>query len=595
MFIKKIDTVVESVLNRYVNLIIEQNEMSNEATSTMTFLIAAEEEYELSHFNSKLNQLRRTALTAGGNIDIQTKPIKRKTKNKDGSYSMRNYIEYSITPSVAVLQVPGYKFVGTITPMQVIVPNDEGTGIETHETMLTSLSNEFEGNDELNDILKQSSARMVCDGCHRETTRGVYYCFMEERTGNIKKLGGQCAAKYFGIELSNKIRLLFDALKHLGEEPYVMYDPDGFPMDKIVEPRLGSLYNSLSDKDAKDFDDKVIEASMAIAQYGASCNMKSSLGLGQQYVSVLDKCRVMALNPNGQLNREIYRRNVERAKEEHPELFALREKSYEIQNEFQRYGSKFFLNFEPKTEFEEKLKNIGLLICGGLIQKKQIGKFSYLNFIPYCVQLYFKDKEAKDPNNIQNQVAPIQPFSGTKQFTVTIDTVDKKQTRNGGIYYTVLAVTKDNELVKWFVFNNDTPEYQRGSTININAIYNNKFNTLDNVQLIGGNNSQTGGVQEKAVTYPEDGYRYSNAPFEIVKLNNDYFVVKNKNDNAEYYISNISSGFGYYDTTHMKFDVSGLSEGQVVTLTGTVGSYQSKSGKVGHKLLRVKGLPPAKW
>ena len=61
MFIKKIDTVVESVLNRYVNLIIEQNEMSNEATSTMTFLIAAEEEYELSHFNSKLNQLRRTA------------------------------------------------------------------------------------------------------------------------------------------------------------------------------------------------------------------------------------------------------------------------------------------------------------------------------------------------------------------------------------------------------------------------------------------------------------------------------------------------------------------------------------------------------
>ena len=45
----------------------------------------------------------------------------------------------------------------------------------------------------------------------------------------------------------------------------------------------------------------------------------------------------------------------------------------------------------------------------------------------------------------------------------------------------------------------------------------------------------------------------------------------------------------------MKFDVSGLSEGQVVTLTGTVGSYQSKSGKVGHKLLRVKGLPPAKW
>lgn len=566
-------------------------------SSTLHYAVMESNEYEVTHFKEKLFQLKRTAESAGAELEIDMKRIIRPARvevcdpiSNTKKHVTKNvpFVEFSITPNMPNIQVPNHKYIGSVVPMYVDYM-DNGK-IVSKETTLVTMSSEFAGNDAVKKLLQNSSFNMVCDGCHREATRGIYYCFFDLTTRTVKKLGSKCASKYFGIDVSNKVATLFAALSHLGEEPYVIYDEEGFPIDKVQTPKLGSIEGQMSQIDKNKFEDKIIAACMAIAKYGPTCNMKQSLLIGNQYISIKNQCRIDSMYWSGNVkkfNKEMFAQKMEEAKHQYPDLFQIYEDSKDLKYEFLSSGLKFFVEFEPNSEFEEKIKNIGMLICGGRIQKKQIGKFSYENFIPYCVSTFFKYKEMNNTESIKNKIKPIEAFSGRKVLNVQIESIDKKQTSTNKIYYQAVAVTDNNELVKWYVFNEQQPSYKRGSKIQIQASYNTKFKSLDNVIDITNTTSKE--QQAQSVQYPEDGFRYKNAPFTILKLAPTFLLVKNNNDNSEYFISNQAGGFGYHDSIRPKFDLDNYREGDVVNLSATTASYQGKNG-LGHKLLRVQGL-----
>jgi hypothetical protein len=569
---------------------------SSSASEGLEFEIPMYNDYEIAHFKAKLLELKRKAISAGGDINFTittvTAPVEKIVEDGRGGKKkevvMEDFAHFNIVPSTPAIQMPGYKYIGSIVPMSIDIDG------EKKETMIVSLSKEFEGNDELRNELKNSSMRMTCDGCHREASRGIYYCFIEENSGRVLKLGTQCAAKYFGIDVGKKIQILFSALASLGNEPYVIYDPDGFPVDKIREPRTGTLQSEMDKGEAIQFQNMILRGCMAIAEYGPYCNMKTSMTHATTLENLMDNARKQSIFGYGEkarFNEHVYKMKIEELKEQYPELFEFRKQALELSHTFMSEGAKFFFYLEPQSEFDEKIKNIGLLITGGSMQKKQIGKFSYLNFIPYCVSKFFKAKADSDPANAENAVKPLAPFDGLKQFDVTVTTLDKKQTRNGKDYYKAIAVTSDNEEVSWNIFRGE-PTFNRGDKLRISGTYNQTYRSLDNVKVLGVGNEQPQAEATVEINYPADGTRYRNENFNIIKLTQNYLVVKNVRDNCEYYISNVSEAYGYYGVTREKFDLSQLAVGDNVTLTGTVASYVSqRTGQKGYKLLRVSGLP----
>lgn len=570
--------------------------VSTGPSTGLEFEIPAYYDYEIKHFKAKLMEIKRKAISSGGDLNISIKtiqaPVKRIQEDERGRPKevivMEDFIHFSVEPSTPVIKMDGYRYIGSIVPLSITIDG------ESKESMIVSLSKEFEGNDELRDELKNSSMRMTCDGCHREASRGIYYCFIEDSTGKVLKLGSKCASKYFGIDVGTKIQSLFYALSSLGQEPYVMYDPDGFPVDKIREPRTAQLREMLDESEIMQFDNMIMRGCMAIVEYGPYCNMKTSMTHATMLEDLISNARRDSIvrYPNPHFDSNLFLIKLQQLNKRYPELFEFRKKAQELSSTFMSEGASFFFQLEPKSEFDEKIKNIGLLICGGSIQKKQIGKFRYLNFIPYCVSRFFKDKADKDPSNAENVVKPLAPFTGVKQFDVKVTNIDKKQTRAGNDYYKAIGVTKDNEEVSWNIFRGE-PTFKMGDNIQIVGSYNSTYKSLDNVKVLE-SNVQTSAEKEQEINYPEDGARYKKENFSIIKLTESYLVVKNMKDNCEYYISNVAEAYGYYGVTREKFDLSQLAVGENVTLSGTVASYVSRrTGQKGYKLLRVSGLPPS--
>ena len=559
--------------------------VTNVSSQSIEYEIPMLDELAISHFKDKLMQLKRSALSIGGDIDIKITTVKGPVE-REGGVNEEELAHFTITPYMPIIKKSGYKYIGSVVPLFIEIDG------KSQETTIVTLSKEFEGNDELRSELQNISMTMTCDGCHRESSRGIYFCFLEDVSGKVLKFGAQCAAKYFGIDVSKKIQLLFNALSSLGKEPYVIYDPDGFPIDKIRNPRMSSISDTSSYYEKKEMHDMIIKSCMAIAEYGPYCNMKTSMVHGQTLEDLMSNARKECYDIyRKKLDYRLYDIKLSKLKEQYPDLFKFREEAIKLSNEFLTDGAKFFFNMQPTIEFDEKIKGIGLLICGGQIQKKQIGRFSYINFIPYCVSKFFKSKADEDPQNADRVTKRVEPFDGIKTFNVTISNIDTKQTRNGKNYYKVFAITDNREEVNWNVFREEIP-YRKGDKLKISALYNFQYKSLDNVKIVDEVHSNYEKVPSNEIQYPADGTRYKKEAFIIQKLEPSYLVVKCKRDNCEYYISNVSEAYGYYGVTTEKFDLSKLSIGEQVIIDGTVSSYISqRTGKRAYKLLRVTGLP----
>lgn len=568
----------------------EQDGREMFAEGDLTFYIPKHQIEEISHFLQKIGQVSNMAKKSQcGSIKVNTETEVKQINDIDenGKRVLKDveFLKIIVTPTVPNIQVAGYKYLGTITPMVLEING------ETKEHMMVSLSEEFAGNDHYEQILKQSSQVMKCDGCNRERARGIYFCFLEEKTGNVMKLGGSCAARYFGVDVATKVKDLFVALSKLGSNsPYVIYDPDGFAAGQYTDPVMSELRRVLGSQEKGQLEDAIMRGCWAIAEHGVNCHMKTSMGGAEIYESIVTLCARNATSyKSDKINPVIYKRLLDEEKKKNPKIFKIHDDARELMYEFLKNGLQYFYEMQPKSDFEKKVQDIGLLITGGMIQKKRLNFEKYINFIPYCVQTYFKSKESSDPTKPDTPKF-ISPFDGYKKMNVTIDTVEKKQTKTMKNYYAVIATTDNNEIVKWNIWDSE-PYYRMGDKITIVATYNPKYNTLENVKTDKVENDLQSNNMD-VITYPESGFRYMNKDFTIVRLTPKFLVVKNNQDNCEYYISNFKEAFGYYDVASFKFDLDGLNEGSEITLTGTVKSYKKQDGTTGYSLIRVKGLPP---
>lgn len=565
---------------------IHDREMNTEGD--LIFYIPKTHVEGISHFLQKIGSVSNMAKKSNcGSIKVDTETVTKQMSdvNEKGEKVITDveYLKITVTPTVPHIQVPGYKYIGTITPM---VLNING---ERKEHMMIALSEEFTGNDYYEKVLKQSSQVMKCDGCNRERARGIYFCFLEEKTGNVMKLGGSCAARFFGVDVATKVKNLFEALSQLGtNSPYAIYDPDGDLVDYYTDPVMAELNRVLDSWEKEKLEDAIMKGCWAIAEHGVNCYMKTSMGGAEIYKSIILACARKA-DRSGKTDVRLYKLYMEEEKKKNPKIFEMKDKASDLMYEFLKDGIQFFYEMQPKSDFEKKLQDIGLLITGGMIQKKRLNFEKYINFIPYCVQTYFKSKAASAPTNTDSP-QPMQPFDGYKKMNVTINVVEKKQTKTMKNYYAVLATTDDNEIAKWHIWDSE-PDFKMGDKITIVATYNPKYKTLENVKTDREENGSQSNDME-VITYPESGFKYMNKSFTIVRLTPKFLIVKNNQDNCEYFISNFKPAYSYYDISSFKFDLDELSENSEITLTGTVKAYEKSDGTTGYSLIRVKGLPP---
>lgn len=415
---------------------------------------------------------------------------------------------------------------------------------------------------------------MKCDGCHRTETRGAYYCFIKEEDGSIVKLGSSCAQKYFGITISTKLNSYFSALSNLGNEPYVVYDDfDG------EAHKAGISFGTANDDN--DYNDMINSACIALAYYGVEARMKDSLSMGNYIRNQYENCFYTGKDKNTHFDNDKW----DSICSTDPKIEPARQKGNEMTVDFLNKGLKFFYdmesNGEDKTDFAEKCVQIGLLVCGAEIQKKQIGKFRIHNFIPYSVDMFFKAQN-KVENKEEESKTPIEPWEGEKILDVTIDKIAEKVTRNGKSYRAIEGDT-DEGHVRWNDFRGEVASANVGDTVKIKAKYNAQYKSLDDVRLVNENAPEQ--------IFMENGYRFRNTPFKINRISRGSILVEDPTGTI-YYISNWHESYSYYDHSHPKFNVGNLSVGDVVNLTATVKRYTRDDGTGGAALIRVKGFEP---
>ena len=612
----KITKIILETIDKYVSLMLEEEERGSKTiVDDIQMAIPSTLEDVVSHFSQKLSKLKAKVASAGATITIDTQtyaPAKGELPScirfpfptwvtdemgNDGTswkYSNFNgrdeYVIFTISINTPEAKLDGYTYIGSVVPMKLFINGQDV------EEMMATVSNEFKGDESIMNAVKASTSKMRCDGCGTNRERGIYHCFLDPN-GNVKKFGSNCAAKAFGIDISQNISMIFDGL-------YSIFSPigrNGGVYDEFGEyigqsSSITSLLSIISKNqyEENDFWDYMNRGCTAVLLYGPNCKMKVSMNDAIRYEELMKRIKADCTNKYGQLLYGKYCAKVSEAKAKYPQMFETRKKSQEMAEQFLSNGMEFFYTMEPQNDFEEKVRNIGLFITGAKIYKKTIGKFrNYNNFVPYCVQKYFQHVAAQNPESNTIKEKPIEPFTGEKTLTVTIESMDERMTRNGKPYHVVMGKTPNGEIVKWNMWQDKKMDIKRGDTIKISAIYSDRWNTLEDVKWLDKPVAQE---PQQAVhqepQYPEDRFRYSTQPFTIVKIQKhfEWFVVKNVNDGCEYYVDNIGGGFAYNDSPYYKYNLDGLTQNSTINIAATVSSYHKRDGSTGHKLLRIKGL-----
>jgi hypothetical protein len=579
------DAILESIKNYlFEDTTTDNNENGvNKIEDEYTYTVEVTDKGEDKHFLFKVLQLKGLAKTLG--IDIQIKTNEFVQENDEGE--KQKFVTFNIVPSMPEIKVQGYKYIGSVIPCEIESTDKENPYKRTNTKSIVTASREYKNNQQVINILRDCATVMKCDGCHRERARGIYYCFFEEATRQIRKFGAQCAHKYFGIDINKKIESLFQGLRLLGNEPYAIYDEYGDLIVKYDNPQMGGI-TGIDNKEYDEIYNSIIKACMAIVKYGPRCRMKYSMEDGEKYFIILKKIKEEAhKNRDGIISVETKEKWArDEYMKKYPHLFQLAEDAKPLVQEFFSNALEFFSQYKPNNDFEEKILNAGLLLGGAHVQKKVMPTRLVTSFAPYCVSVYYqaKDINEKQGQGQSQQPQSIQPFTGTRQFTVKIQTIEERTARTGSKFYTITAITQNNEQCRWNIFRN-TPTFHIGDIINISAQYNEQYRNLENVMV--GDNEINSEIERKQLKYPEDGYRYKNAPFTIILLKQEFFKVKNNQDGCEYYINNVQNT---YDAYIYKFATSQLHEGETLPITGTVKSYQNRRGETSYKLERVLGL-----
>lgn len=434
-------------------------------------------------------------------------------------------VEYDVSG----FYIEGYDYLGTVSPMTNADENDLdalAANVKLYEP--------YDKDEQLINYLAKTSARIRCDGCGRTASRGVYYVFKKQDTGEIVKYGRNCATKIFGIDIVTKLERLLKGLQILGQSVSAGIQSGNFSKDKVINTISVMMMNNLLSSFGK-MDTEGIMRRVGDLQ-GAETN--------KEYIKYCEA------------EYKFKQENIKRI-----------DQTYDL---LMLHGDEIFREIADDNEFKTKLKafGIGLVSSDEKAFKRMPEKYLPWIIREFCVR--YKRKVTSDRNkeiaSTQPGVAPQQLpyFGGVKTFNVKVIKSELRQGKNG-YYKVVFSVTPDNYGIMWYVFD-DALNAREGEEITIRGTYSrytqrgSNFATFDNVSIV--QKQQDGQAQPTADI--ELGTRFRDVRMKVVKNFGKAAILRTPdNIDVRVYITNINTGTP-------KFPGIDFNEGSDLIVTGTL-------------------------
>ena len=457
---------------------------------------------------------------------------------------------WKITANAAMpdLKVAGYTYVGSVVPM-------------TDTYALVAPSKEFKDNFEVLDKIKTTVAREKCAGCNRAAERGIYYVFREDATGELKKYGSNCAKRYLGISVDASINKVFTYLANALEAERMLEAMGGYDGDYGYGGGGGDWrprgYN----------------------QVAAACAYLAIFGIPEARFS-FKYC-----DEYSQLVR--YYQTCDHRE---PAFTSFQKQVDGNSTKINNYISSFYsgiynfcMAFQPQSDFDESIKSNGMYL-GGIHVTRAAERYFREGIFPYVALRFF---QAKRDEGIE--VTTVEEFYGTKDFLVTVlNKVEKRSVEGNGTYLQVYAKTDNNEYIAW-TQNQDMPELGIGKKVTVYGEYggeNGKYCVLRRVRVMGQQQLDQR-AQRAAMVYPENGTRFRNAEFRVVRASGNYVIMADQNG-CEYFVSNTRKDrWGEVTGLIIQDWEQVFRVGNTIRLSGTVDSYTDRYGELKHTLKRV--------
>ena len=447
---------------------------------------------------------------------------------KIGEIDAKGY-KTTVEYDVSGFYIEGYDYLGTVSPMTNADENDLdalAANVKLYEP--------YDKDEQLINYLAKTSARIKCDGCGRTASRGVYYVFKKQDTGEIVKYGRNCATKIFGIDIVTKLERLLKGLQILGQSVSAGIQSGNFSKDKVINTISVMMMNNMLSSFGK-MDTEGIMRRVGDLQ-GAETN--------EEYIKYCEA------------EYKFKQENIKKI-----------EQTYDL---LMLHGDEIFREISDDNEFETKLKAFGINLVSSDEKAFKRMPEKYLPWIirEFCVR--YKRKVTADRNK---EIASTQPgvtpqqlpyFGGVKTFNVKVIKSEARQGKNG-VYKVVFSVTPDNYGIMWYAFD-DTLDAREGEEITIRGSYSrytqrgSNFATFDNVSIAQRQQDD----QAQPTVDIELGTRFRDVRMKVVKNFGKTAILRTPdNIDVRVYITNI-------DTGTPKFPGIDFNEGSDLIATGTL-------------------------
>lgn len=484
-----------------------------------------EEKEKIKRTIQRLYELYPNAIKVGSVTRVYDSAAITYDHYKIGEIDAKGY-KTTVEYDVSGFYLEGYDYLGTVSPMTNADENDLDA-----LTANVKLYEPYDKDQQLIDYLTKTSARIKCDGCGRTASRGVYYVFKKQDTGEIVKYGRNCATKIFGIDIVTKLERLLKGLQILGQSVSKGVQSSNFTKDKVISVISVMMMDNLLSSFGKMDTDNIIRRARYLRE--ADFNMTYMRYCEAEY----------------KFNQE----NIKKI-----------EQTYDL---LMLHGDEIFRTIDDDNEFKAKLKAYGINLVSS---DEKAFKRMPEKYLPWIIREFCVLYKRKVTNN---KIASTQPgvatqqlpyFGGVKTFNVKVVKSEAREGKNGP-YNVVFSVTPDNYGIMWYAFD-DALEAREGEQLTIRGTYSrytqrgSNFATFDNVSIAQRQQND----QAQPTADIELGTRFRNVRMKVVKNFGKTAILRTPdNIDVRVYITNI-------DTGTPKFPGIDFNEGSDLIVTGTL-------------------------
>lgn len=465
----------------------------------------------------------------------------------------------------------GFEYCATVVPVV-----SEGGGIPALVTMAPKYRNSNIG-----EMLRSTAMVERCDGCGKKIPRTQYIIYYNPTTGEIAKLGTNCAVKRYGYSLKGGkfLERLFMMFSHCSYDDLVAHDPDGFPLP----PHM-----SLKTVSNKYFLDSYIVSIMYHVTQNPRFNIKES------FIDFAEEGNIMKgyhkyVKDDGEPDySEIYKTfdtktiNIIQHNVEHygPQLVWYKLNKDNVPS-VQEYAD-WWKGFNPVSDWDNVCKTVALTFTEEVkIPSRNAEKFK--NILPYTIKTFILQK------NVKPQDIKYQPGDEVRDVKCRLASTRYFDQYNS---YLIKLTADDGTLFSYWGRYNTAGHGDENFIIKSGVVKGLRDGEvqLSNCHIITVTRDEEIKQREQDVQsrpYPEDKTRLRNVDFKVTQIKKDMEGRKESaivtDENGCWYYIFLASNDYYGPRIYKPFPYE---EGDTVNLTGTVARKEGRKG-VYYRLMRV--------